>query len=99
MLGGNAISARESKGTAEEQFDKVRRTCKPLVGIIQQGHRVRARWGFGCASVVVACSWSEALALLVFPVRCESRLKAETNGVVEHDIEQKKGDFCYFRRR
>jgi len=46
-LGGNAILARESKGTAEEQFDKVRGACKHLVGIIQQGHRVTITHGNG----------------------------------------------------
>jgi carbamate kinase len=35
-LEGNAILAWESKGTAEEQFDRVRGACKHLVGIIQQ---------------------------------------------------------------
>jgi carbamate kinase len=46
-LGGNAILTRESKGTAEEQFEKVRRACKHLVGIIQQGHRVTITHGNG----------------------------------------------------
>ena len=46
-LGGNAILAREGKGTAEEQFDKVRKTCKHLVGIIKQGHSVIITHGNG----------------------------------------------------
>jgi len=39
--------ARESKGTAEEQFDKVRETCKHLAGIIKQGHKVTITHGNG----------------------------------------------------
>lgn len=46
-LGGNAILARESKGTAEEQFDKIRETCKHLVDIIKQGHSVIITHGNG----------------------------------------------------
>jgi carbamate kinase len=46
-LGGNAILSREGKGTAEEQFDNVRRTCRHLVGIIQEGHRMTITHGNG----------------------------------------------------
>lgn len=36
-----------AKGTAEEQFDNIRKSCKLLVGIIQQGHKVTITHGNG----------------------------------------------------
>jgi carbamate kinase len=46
-LGGNAILQRAGKGTAEEQFDNVRKACRHLVGIIQQGHSIVITHGNG----------------------------------------------------
>jgi carbamate kinase len=46
-LGGNAILTRGSRGTADEQFEKVRRACKHLVGIIKQGHKITITHGNG----------------------------------------------------
>jgi carbamate kinase len=38
-LGGNAILAQKSEGTAEEQLENIRRACKHLAGIIKHGHK------------------------------------------------------------
>jgi len=46
-LGGNAILQRQGKGTAEEQFENVRKACRHLVGIIRQGHRIVITHGNG----------------------------------------------------
>lgn len=46
-LGGNAILQRQGKGTAEEQFENVRKASKHLVGIIRQGHKVVITHGNG----------------------------------------------------
>jgi len=46
-LGGNAILQREGKGTAEEQFENVRKACRHLVGIIRQGHGMVITHGNG----------------------------------------------------
>jgi carbamate kinase len=46
-LGGNAISAQKSEGTAEEQLENVRRACAHLVGIMQKGHRITITHGNG----------------------------------------------------
>jgi len=46
-LGGNAILRRDSKGTAEEQFENVRSACKHLVGMILHGHTVTITHGNG----------------------------------------------------
>ena len=46
-LGGNAILQRAGKGTAEEQFENVRKACRHLVGIIRQGHRIVITHGNG----------------------------------------------------
>jgi carbamate kinase len=46
-LGGNAILARENEGTAEEQFDNVRRACKHLACIIRHGHKIIITHGNG----------------------------------------------------
>ena len=46
-LGGNAISAQKSEGTAEEQLENVRKACTHLVGIMQKGHRIIVTHGNG----------------------------------------------------
>ncbi len=46
-LGGNAILQRAGKGTAEEQFENVRKACRHLVGIIRQGHGIVITHGNG----------------------------------------------------
>ena len=46
-LGGNAILPRGGKGTAEEQYSALRRTCVQLVGIVREGHRVVVTHGNG----------------------------------------------------
>jgi carbamate kinase len=46
-LGGNAILARESEGTAEEQFENVRKACRHLVGIIKKGYSITITHGNG----------------------------------------------------
>ncbi len=46
-LGGNAILQRAGKGTAEEQFENVRKACVHLVGIIRQGDSIVITHGNG----------------------------------------------------
>lgn len=46
-LGGNAILRHKEKGTAEEQFENVRRTCEHLVGLIKDGYRIAITHGNG----------------------------------------------------
>ena len=46
-LGGNAIKQRDQKGSAEEQFENVRRSCSHLVRIIKMGYRVILTHGNG----------------------------------------------------
>ncbi len=46
-LGGNAILKHKDKGTAEEQLENVRTTCKHLVGLIRDGHRLAVTHGNG----------------------------------------------------
>ncbi len=46
-LGGNAILRHKEKGTAEEQFENVRRTCKSLVELILDGYRIAITHGNG----------------------------------------------------
>ncbi|UCE95179.1 MAG: carbamate kinase [Candidatus Bathyarchaeota archaeon] len=46
-LGGNAILRHKERGTAEEQFENVRRTCKHLVRLIQDGYRLAITHGNG----------------------------------------------------
>jgi carbamate kinase len=46
-LGGNAIKQRDQKGSAEEQFENVRRSCAHLVRIIKMGYRVILTHGNG----------------------------------------------------
>lgn len=46
-LGGNAILKHGEKGTAEEQFENVRRTCEHLVRLIEDGYRIAITHGNG----------------------------------------------------
>jgi carbamate kinase len=46
-LGGNAILRHKEKGTAEEQFENVRRTCKSLVELILDDYQVAITHGNG----------------------------------------------------
>lgn len=46
-LGGNAILKHREKGTAEEQFENVRETCKNLVGLLLEGYRIAITHGNG----------------------------------------------------
>ncbi len=46
-LGGNAILKHREKGTAEEQFENVRRTCEHLVKLIGDGYRIAITHGNG----------------------------------------------------
>jgi len=46
-LGGNAILKHEEKGTAEDQFENVRRTCRYLAKLIKEGCRLAITHGNG----------------------------------------------------
>jgi carbamate kinase len=46
-LGGNAIKQWNQKGSAEEQFDNVRKSCSHIVRIIKKGFRVVITHGNG----------------------------------------------------
>ncbi|MGB9135405.1 MAG: carbamate kinase [Candidatus Bathyarchaeia archaeon] len=46
-LGGNAILKHGRKGTAEEQFESVRKTCVHLVRLIRDGYRIAVTHGNG----------------------------------------------------
>jgi carbamate kinase len=46
-LGGNAILRHKEKGTAEEQFENVRQTCRHMVELIKEGYRIAITHGNG----------------------------------------------------
>jgi carbamate kinase len=46
-LGGNAILKHKEEGTAEEQFENVRETCRHLAEIVQEGYRIAVTHGNG----------------------------------------------------
>jgi len=46
-LGGNTIKRAEERGTAEEQFRNVRKTCKQILEIIKRGYKVVITHGNG----------------------------------------------------
>jgi carbamate kinase len=46
-LGGNAILRHKEKGTAEEQFENVRRTCGTLADLVREGYRIAITHGNG----------------------------------------------------
>lgn len=85
-LGGNAILVRGSKGTAQEQFDNVRRVCKHLVGIIQQGHRLTITHGNG--PQVGDLLMKDELAKDVLPPMPLDVCGAESQGMIGYMIQQ-----------
>ena len=85
-LGGNAILARKSEGTAEEQFDSVRRACKHLVGIIQKGHQIAITHGNG--PQVGDILLKEELAKDVLPYMPLDVCVAESQGMIGYMIQQ-----------
>ena len=46
-LGGNAILRHKEKGTAEEQFENIKRTCRHMVRIMKDGYRIAITHGNG----------------------------------------------------
>lgn len=46
-LGGNAIKQADQEGTAEEQFENVRSTCKEILEVIKRGYKVVVTHGNG----------------------------------------------------
>ncbi|MDH5448408.1 MAG: carbamate kinase [Candidatus Bathyarchaeota archaeon] len=46
-LGGNAILKHKEEGTAEEQFENVRKTCEHLVWLIEDGYKIAITHGNG----------------------------------------------------
>ncbi len=85
-LGGNAILSREGKGTAQEQFDNVDKTCKHLVGIIKQGHRVTITHGNG--PQVGDILLKDELAKSVLPQMPLDVCGAESQGMIGYMIQQ-----------
>ena len=85
-LGGNAILTRGSEGTAEEQFDNVRRACKHLVAIIQKGHMVTITHGNG--PQVGDILLKNELAKDLLPYMPLDVCVAETQGMIGYMIQQ-----------
>ena len=46
-LGGNAILKHKEKGTAEEQFENIKRTCRHMVRMLKDGYRIAITHGNG----------------------------------------------------
>jgi len=46
-LGGNAILRHKEKGTAEEQFENIKRTCRHMVRMLKDGYRIAITHGNG----------------------------------------------------
>jgi carbamate kinase len=85
-LGGNAIQGQETEGTAEEQFDNVRRVCRLLVAIIQMGHKVTITHGNG--PQVGDILLREELAKGTLPPMPMDICSAESQGMIGYMIQQ-----------
>ena len=46
-IGGNAILRHKEKGTAEEQFENIKRTCRHIVRMLKDGYRIAITHGNG----------------------------------------------------
>jgi carbamate kinase len=89
-LGGNAILAQGSSGTAEEQFATVRKACKHLVGIIRQGHEVIITHGNG--PQVGDILLKDELARDTLPPMPLDVCGAESQGMIGYMIQQSLGN-------
>ena len=85
-LGGNAILTRESEGTADEQFDNIRKACKHLVGIIRQGHKVTITHGNG--PQVGDILLRDEMAKDILPYMPLDVCVAESQGMIGYMIQQ-----------
>jgi carbamate kinase len=85
-LGGNAISAQKSEGTAEEQLENIRKACTHLVGIMQKGHRIIITHGNG--PQVGDILLKDDLAKDVLPNMPLDVCVAESQGMIGYMIQQ-----------
>ncbi len=85
-LGGNAILQKGEKGTFEEQYGNVRKTCKHIVKLIEQGYNVVITHGNG-PQVGAILLQNEAGKDLVPPMPLDV-CGAESQGFIGYMIQQ-----------
>lgn len=85
-LGGNAILQRDGKGTAEEQFRRVRRTARELVHMIENGDRILITHGNG-PQVGNILMQNEAARRMVPPMPLDV-CGAESQGMIGYMLQQ-----------
>ena len=85
-LGGNAILKHKEKGTAEEQFENVRETCKNLAKIIHEGHKIAITHGNG--PQIGDILLKNDLAKNVLPPMPTDVCGAESQGMIGYFLQQ-----------
>lgn len=85
-LGGNAILKYTDRGTAEEQFENVRRTAKYLVRMIKEGYKIIITHGNGpqIGDILIR---NERCADILPPMTLDV-LGAESQGMIGYMIQQ-----------
>jgi carbamate kinase len=85
-LGGNAIKQAHEKGTAEEQFENVRITCKHILEMIKRGYRVVITHGNGPQAGNLLIQQEEAKSLV--PPQPLDIVGAMTQGQIGYMLQQ-----------
>jgi carbamate kinase len=85
-LGGNAILQHRERGTAEEQFENVRQSCRQLVRLLREGHRIVITHGNG--PQVGDILLKNELAKGTLPVMPLDVCGAESQGMIGYMMQQ-----------
>ncbi|MEM2896399.1 MAG: carbamate kinase [Candidatus Bathyarchaeia archaeon] len=85
-LGGNAIKQAHEKGTAEEQFENVKITCKHILEMIKRGYRVVITHGNGPQAGNLLIQQEEAKSLV--PPQPLDIVGAMTQGQIGYMLQQ-----------
>ncbi|MFQ6015671.1 MAG: carbamate kinase [Anaerolineae bacterium] len=85
-LGGNAILRAKQRGTFFEQFANVRRTCRQIVAMIQDGYKVVITHGNG--PQVGAILIQNEMGASVVPAMPLDVLGAESQGLIGYMLQQ-----------
>ncbi len=89
-LGGNAISKHRERGTAEEQFENVQKTCEHLVKLIQDGYQIAITHGNG--PQVGDILLKNELAKDVLPPMPLDVCGAQSQGMIGYMLQQSMGN-------
>jgi len=89
-IGGNALLKHRERGTAEEQLENVRMTCKHLVRLIKDGYKLAITHGNGpqVGDILLKNEWSKD----VLPPMPLDICGAQSQGMIGYMLQQSLGN-------